>query len=109
MSVMSAAISSREPRFETTQPSASSAPALSRYRVKLRGRVGGSTMVSVYLVIASTPYEAYFTALRSEPGLSRRSMMLAECDFVERVLGPQHRVGVDTQLARFSVPPLATS
>ena len=53
---MSAAISSREPRFESTQPSASSVPALSRYRVKLRGRVGGSTMVSVYVVIASTPY-----------------------------------------------------
>lgn len=107
---MSAAMSVREPRFEAASLSSpASTPCLSRYRVKLRGQISGSTLVSVYVVMASTPYEAYFTALRAEPTFSRRSMVLAECDFVERVLGAAHQVGVEKTLARFSVPPFAGS
>lgn len=103
---MSAAPSVPELRIDAAPQSA---PRLSRFRVKLRGQIDGSTLVSVYVVTASTPYEAYFTALRSEPTFSRRSMVLAECDFVERVSGSRHKVGVEKALARFSVPPTGGS
>lgn len=102
---MSAAISVREPRFESVPSSArGSRSSRSRYRVKLRGHVSGkNSMVSVYLVVADSPEEAYYTALRFEPTSTRRLMALDECDFVERVVGA--RTGIEAILARFSVPP----
>ena len=110
---MSAALSTREPRFESPPPSSrapsrASRSTRSRYRVKLRGQVAGDrAIVSVYLVVADSPEEAYYTALRFEPTSTRRLMSLAECDFVERVVGA--RTGIEAILARFSVPALSAS
>ncbi len=97
---MEAAPSVREPKHEASP----SSRRPSRYRVKLRGVVGGrGVVVSVYLVVADSPQEAYFTALRFEPTATRRFMLLDECDFVERVASAQ--TGMESILARFSVPP----
>jgi hypothetical protein len=72
--------------------------------VKLRGNISGkNSKVSVYLVVADSPEEAYYTALRFEPTATRRLMALDECDFVERVASA--RTGIEAILARFSVPP----
>lgn len=100
MRSMSAAISTREPRFDVTPVRSTR----SRYRVKLRGCLAAkSVVVSVYLVVADSPEEAYHAALRYEPTATRRVMALDECDFVERVLGVPF--GVESILARFSIPP----
>ena len=107
---MSAALSTREPRFDQTAAPSSrmgsraSRSARSRYRVKLRGEVAGkNAVISVYLVVADSPEEAYYSALRYEPTATRRLMSLYECDFVERVVGA--KTGIESILARFSVPP----
>lgn len=102
---MSAALSTREPRFDQTAPaSRASRSSRSRFRVKLRGDIAGkNAVISVYLVVADSPEEAYYTALRYEPTATRRLMSLYECDFVERVVGA--KTGIESILARFSVPP----
>ncbi|MBX3186191.1 MAG: hypothetical protein KF819_04215 [Labilithrix sp.] len=67
--------------------------------------MASATVVAVYMVIARSAEEAYYTALRFEPSSTRRLMRLDECDFVERV--SSGLTGVESVLARFSAPAAA--
>lgn len=78
-------------------------PAVSRFRVKLRGGVyQGRVRVVVFLLVAKDVDDAVRIALALEAPRTFATMALDECDLVEEASGALR--GVEAVLARFEIP-----